>query len=118
MENLINETPFDKPCPDLEDGAIIALHLHNGLTVIAKLIEQNEEGFAVKRPTQIAVAPQGTTLMPWLSVGGTFPPLEQATIPYDLVTLPREAPGQYEELYRNMTGDIAVPQKQSLIIPG
>ena len=106
----------------IEAGSVVALHLTNGITtVICRVDSEDEMGFSVYRPMELHVmpGPQGLKvgLEAWLSLYGVFPALETTEIPYESVLYARLATPQIEEAWRNATGSIAVPAKQSLIVP-
>lgn len=106
---------------EILDGSICALHLTNGTTIVARIDEQNDDGFVCWRPMEFTevMTQQGPArvLIPYLSMGGVFPPLEVATIPYEMVVMPRQAPEKIEAGFRETTGLLAVVAKPSLIIP-
>jgi hypothetical protein len=105
---------------EIVDGMVTTFHLSNGQTIVAKIEQQDDDGFHIVKPMELIASPsqQGVKAMyvPYLSTFGLFPAIDEMILPYADVLLPRATPAPLEAKYREDTGMIAVPPKPGLVL--
>jgi hypothetical protein len=107
-------------------GSIQMFHFSNGTHVMAKIkgIDFENGQYLVARPLEVMAMPNQEKgkgphvhFTPWLSMFGAMGALEEAVIDSADLFFPRTPSPKLEATYREITGDIQVPQKPSIIVP-
>ncbi|QBQ74542.1 hypothetical protein BcepSauron_162 [Burkholderia phage BcepSauron] len=95
---------------------VIAVHLKNGQTVIARYAGENDKQLGLDKPFELhavpGVGPNGATgvmLTPYLSNHKVFGALDEFPMPHDMVLFVRQCPEDLIASYVTKTTGIKVP---------
>lgn len=107
-------------------GEILILHLVNGMTIVAKIManeDGDQDGYLLYKPMELVGGqrPDGTTgfgMAPYLSMGGLLPALEQYFMHFSMINLPRVCSKQIQDAYVQLTSGIQLVQTLPKNPPG
>lgn len=134
MQDAQNQVPADAAVVHIDDvtdaadagpsmiGSVQLFQLKNMQAVVAKVtgIDFENGVYHIARPAEykVVMTKEGVapSLLPWLCMLGTVPPLEKFDLDTMDVFVVRDCPSNIESSYRELTGDIAVPPKKSIIL--
>ena len=105
-------------------GEVLAFHLHNGATVVARVQTVDEESgfYGVYRPVELMSMRDPNSgkmhiaFTPYLSCDGVFPPIGEMDLDASMCVFIRGVPEPIKNGWQEFVGAVVTPTK-SLIVP-